>query len=122
MILGGKPIIRGTRIRANIKPIEENVSLKILVTGASDYIGGQVAQRLFKDGNDVVCMTHGNKAVGSIPTVQGDLLDPKSLLNACRGVDVIRVKLGCAKWTLPVARVSVTDIEFLHSHVVFTAI
>jgi nucleoside-diphosphate-sugar epimerase len=92
MILGGKPIIRGTRIRANMKPIEENVSLKILVTGASGYIGGQVAQRLFKDGNDVVCMTRGNKAVGSIPTVQGDLLDPKSLLNACRGVDVIRVK------------------------------
>ena len=63
--------------------------MKILVTGASGYIGGQVAQRLFKDGNDVVCMTRGNKAVGSIPTVQGDLLDPKSLLNACRGVDVI---------------------------------
>jgi len=63
--------------------------LKILVTGATGYIGGQMANRLFKDGKDVLCMIRGNKSVGSIPTIQGDLLDPKSLLNACRGVDIV---------------------------------
>ncbi|MDO9263606.1 MAG: NAD(P)-dependent oxidoreductase [Desulfosalsimonadaceae bacterium] len=63
--------------------------MKILVTGATGYIGGQMAKRLSKDGKDVVCMTRGNKAVNSIPTIQGDLLNPESLLNACKGVDII---------------------------------
>jgi len=63
--------------------------LKILVTGATGYIGGQMAKRLFKDGKDVICMTRENKAVDSMSTIQGDLLKPKSLLNACRGIDVV---------------------------------
>jgi nucleoside-diphosphate-sugar epimerase len=63
--------------------------LRILVTGATGYIGGQMARRLFKHDKNVVCMTRNNIRVDSIPTVQGDLLIPESLLNASRGVDIV---------------------------------
>lgn len=63
--------------------------MKFLVTGATGYIGGQLANRLFRDGKDVICLTRGNKTVGPIPSIEGDLLNPESLSNACRGADVV---------------------------------
>lgn len=72
------------------------------------------------------------------PTVMAHRLSPKKALSSnpsrewvkkivCEaGADdagaVEAISLGCPKRTLPVTRVLVTDIEFLHSHVVFTAI
>lgn len=63
--------------------------MKILVTGATGYIGSQMAKRLFNDGKDVVCMTRGNKTIDDMPTVNGELLKPESLHQACKGIDIV---------------------------------
>jgi nucleoside-diphosphate-sugar epimerase len=63
--------------------------LKILVTGATGYIGSQMAKRLFSLGKDIVCMTRDNKTVNSFPTVEGDLLKPETLKHACKGIDIV---------------------------------
>ena len=63
--------------------------MRILVTGATGYIGGQMARRLNARGFDVVCMTRGSKAVGLVPIIEGDLLKPETLSTACKDIDIV---------------------------------
>jgi nucleoside-diphosphate-sugar epimerase len=63
--------------------------LKILITGATGYIGGQTARYLYSEGFNVVCMTRGNKKVTTIPFVEGDLLKPATLKQACKHIDIV---------------------------------
>jgi dihydroflavonol-4-reductase len=63
--------------------------VKYLVTGATGYIGGQMARYIESQGFEVICMTRGQKTVGSLPVVEGDLLKPDTLLDACKGVDIV---------------------------------
>ncbi|MBA4368408.1 MAG: hypothetical protein C0403_12320 [Desulfobacterium sp.] len=63
--------------------------MKILVTGATGYIGGQMAHYLSSQGFEVLCMTRNGKAVGALPIAEGDLLKPDTLLNALEGIDVV---------------------------------
>jgi len=62
---------------------------KILITGATGYIGGKTAKYLYSEGFDVVCMTRGNRRVGTIPFVEGDLLKPAVLKKACESIDIV---------------------------------
>jgi uncharacterized protein YbjT (DUF2867 family) len=67
---------------------------RILLTGATGYVGGQLLPRLLDDGNDVRCLVRDrDRARGKLgddrPTlVEGDVLDGRGLDEAAEGVDV----------------------------------
>ncbi|NNM92476.1 MAG: SDR family oxidoreductase [Candidatus Eremiobacteraeota bacterium] len=64
---------------------------RILVTGATGYIGGRLIPRLIEAGYAVRCMARDAKRLdGRFPgaeIVEGDVLDEKSLRAACEGMD-----------------------------------
>ncbi len=67
--------------------------MKTLVTGASGYIGRQLAERLLADGHDVTCMVRdaGRANLGSVERcriVEADVLRPDTLPTALDGVEV----------------------------------
>ncbi len=65
---------------------------KILVTGATGTVGGQVAQQLAGAGADVRAMTRNTAAVDfpdGVEVVRGDLSDPATLHQPLRDVDVV---------------------------------
>ncbi len=68
--------------------------MKILVTGASGYIGRQIAERLLADGHEVTCMVRDavRANLGSAERcriVQADVLRPETLPTALDGVEVV---------------------------------
>jgi dihydroflavonol-4-reductase len=75
--------------------------LKILVTGATGYIGGKLARYLADRNEDIVCMVREGKSVDGLPVREGDILKPGLLNNVIQGIDVI---IHCAgalgKWHL----------------------
>jgi nucleoside-diphosphate-sugar epimerase len=93
--------------------------MRILVTGATGFLGGRVARRLQYDGHDV--LGHGRDATAGacleadgVRFVQGDLADAPSLVRASAGCDAI-VHAGAlaAPWGRPV--------DFLRTNVQGTA-
>jgi len=68
--------------------------MKVLVTGASGYLGRAVAQRLVTVGHEVTGLVRNDVdvrtlALSGIDPVFGDLDDPKSLRVASEGVDAV---------------------------------
>ncbi len=69
--------------------------LRILVTGATGCIGGRLAPRLVAAGYRVRTLARNPDKISDVPwaadveVVQGDLADPASLDDACRGIDVV---------------------------------
>ena len=70
-------------------------SLRILVTGATGYIGGRLAPRLVAAGHRVRVLARNPDKLRDVPwagdveVVRGDLGDPESLERACRDIDVV---------------------------------
>ncbi len=67
--------------------------MKILVTGATGYVGGRLVPRLLDKGHDVVCFVRDPSHIAGrgwqgVTVVQGDALDAGSFLPAIEGVDV----------------------------------
>jgi len=68
---------------------------KILVTGATGYIGGRLAPRLIQRGHDVRVLARSPEKLRDAPwaehatVIKGDLSDPESLAEAFRDVDVV---------------------------------
>ncbi len=68
--------------------------MRILVTGASGYIGGRLVPRLLDVGHDVRCLTRDSRKLDADPwrdrveVVQGDVLQPESLTNSLRDCEV----------------------------------
>ncbi|WP_261558066.1 SDR family oxidoreductase, partial [Frankia tisae] len=68
--------------------------MRILVTGATGYIGGRLAPRLLDQGHDVRAMTRDLARLRDVPwadraqVVEADARDPASLPAAMAGVDV----------------------------------
>ena len=66
---------------------------RILVTGATGYIGGRLARRLLAEGHSVRVMARDVRRLSALQQagaqcMAGDVLDPASLTSALEGVDV----------------------------------
>jgi nucleoside-diphosphate-sugar epimerase len=76
--------------------------LKILITGATGYIGGKLARYLAGGDLDIVCLVRKGKSVDGLPVREGDILKPDILDSALRDIDIV---IHCAgalgKWDLP---------------------
>lgn len=81
-------LVDGTGIRG-----KGAIALKILVTGASGYIGGRLVPRLLAEGHEVRAMTRDPRKLDSDPwrsdveVKEGDVLDPDGLARAMEGCD-----------------------------------
>src|SRR4051812_25364641 len=66
--------------------------MKILITGATGYVGGQLLPKLIASGHDVRCMVRDPSRVRygleGAAVVKGDALLPDSLLPSMQGIDV----------------------------------
>jgi uncharacterized protein YbjT (DUF2867 family) len=68
--------------------------MRILVTGATGYIGGRLAPRLLAAGHEVRCLSRSADRLRDVPwaadvsVVEGDLSDASTLPPAFEGVDV----------------------------------
>jgi nucleoside-diphosphate-sugar epimerase len=83
---------------------------RLLVTGATGYIGGQLVRRLAREGRDLVALTRGDRRL-DVPSVRGDILDAASLRQAFRGVDLVCHCAGrLGKWTVPEAEVREVNV------------
>ncbi len=68
--------------------------MKALITGASGFIGGHLAERLCRRGYDVFCLVRKTSLVSHLrhlpaELVNGDLTDAASLCSAVRGIDYV---------------------------------
>src|SRR5450755_4205886 len=66
--------------------------MRILVTGTTGYVGGQLLPRLVKKGHEVTCMVRDASRLGprleGTSVVEADALDPASLVPALQGIEV----------------------------------
>lgn len=66
--------------------------MKILVTGATGYVGGLLLPKLVESGHEVSCMVRNasrmSHGLGGARIVEGDALDPGSLGPALRAIEV----------------------------------
>jgi uncharacterized protein YbjT (DUF2867 family) len=67
----------------------ETTNRKVLITGATGFIGRLLTQRLFDEGCSLRCMVRRDAAgiPSGVETVQGDMLQPLSLGPVLEGID-----------------------------------
>ena len=69
--------------------------MKILLTGATGYIGGRLAPRLIEDGHAVRCLVRTPSKLRDVPwrdsieVAEGDVTEPETLEAAMEGIDVV---------------------------------
>jgi predicted dehydrogenase/nucleoside-diphosphate-sugar epimerase len=87
--------------------------MKVLVTGASGFIGQSLVSRLAAGGHDVRALARRPERVpqgARVETVIGDLLDPGSLDRATQGMDAV-IHLACATGVADEAQVRRVNVD-----------
>ncbi len=84
----GVPATNGASFRG--KPVDTSRDDVCLVTGASGFIGGHLAQRLVREGNPVRCLVRSSSDTSLLEELDveiavGDLLNARSLADAADG-------------------------------------
>lgn len=66
---------------------------RILLTGASGFVGRQILEELSHVDAEIICLTHRNDIVGTLPNhvkiIQGSITDSEFLYEATVGIDII---------------------------------
>ncbi|HEX7105413.1 MAG TPA: NAD(P)H-binding protein, partial [Acidothermaceae bacterium] len=68
--------------------------MRVLVTGATGYVGGRLVPALLREGDEVRCLTRSAERLRDLPwrsqveIAEGDVLDRPALVDALRDVDV----------------------------------
>lgn len=81
--------------------------MKNLITGATGFIGSHIAERLAKEGEEVVALVRKTSNLNFLKTLgvkfaYGDINDPASLKEAMKGVDVVYHSAALAdEWISP---------------------
>lgn len=78
--------------------------MKVLVTGATGFLGGWLVRRLLDEGCDVRIIKRANSSLDEISDLKldiaiGDVTDEKSIEEACRGVDTVFHLAGLIAYT-----------------------
>jgi dihydroflavonol-4-reductase len=78
--------------------------MKVLVTGATGFLGGWVVRRLLDEGCDVRIIKRPKSSLEeieglSLDIVPGDITDAASLIEACRGTDTVFHLAGLIAYT-----------------------
>jgi len=72
--------------------VEGDIVKKVLITGASGFIGSRVASRLLSDQLNVRCLVHRSPFQTQYPTsdiIVGDIRDPDLAVKATKDVDIV---------------------------------
>jgi dihydroflavonol-4-reductase len=80
-------------MRGNTRRSPRRVLVKVLVTGASGFLGGRIISKLMEDGHEVVGLVRATSNIEGLPKnieiKEADLFDIPSLEKAVQGVNVV---------------------------------
>jgi len=90
--------------------------LRLLVTGASGFLGGHVVEAFQKQGHEITVMARRTSDLSavkeSIDEIQyGDMTDLDSMVEASKGVDAILHCAGLVKMVVPYRQLRETNVE-----------
>src|SRR6188472_436290 len=94
--IGGSAIVTGTddataRAHPEHAGTRRQDMTRVLVTGATGYVGGHLTPALLQRGFDVRCLVRDPRRAAlpaGVEVVQGDVLSPATLAPALDGIDV----------------------------------
>jgi dihydroflavonol-4-reductase len=76
--------------------------MRVLVTGATGFVGGWVVNTLLKDGHDVRILARDSQETQDLKECElfvGDITDPEKVLQSCRNVDSVFHLAGVIAYT-----------------------
>ena len=97
---------------------QEKYMSKILIAGATGNVGQHLVESLFNQGHSIRVLARDSQRVRPIhrwvdDVIIGDVTNPSSLKNICRGVDTIISAVGAKSNLMTFQRGTYLDVDFL---------